>query len=460
MSNPIILSKPSLRAYFAVFVVAILTGCGHKQPANAMRETRDEVSKEVAEFHRIVESGSLDELRQVLERGADVNAPGQIGKTALMVAIDVKSIHKMRLLIEHGVDPELTDRFNATALRHAVSGDYADGVQYLLSLGVDRGHHPKYPLKQVDYGVGLPEIELPDEMREVLSEDEWKASVEEMQQSVLDLGRIPTVEPIVADVQSVEVLKLFLQAGDDLNLAPCEVKREYIGLSNVGLFQCPIADFRKYKSPSYGISNPQRIDNPFWRDMVKLGCNTYVARQHFSEPSPFTKPGVVWCYDRFGSSLTPLPDGRFVQIGGEHEDYYDPDFYIYNDVVIHDGKGEVQIYGYPKEVFPPTDFHSATLVGEWMYIIGCLGYADQRQVGQTPVYRVKVESWEIERVQTSGEMPSWIHDHRSTYEPKRNVIRVDNGKIFVAGKDDDLEVILSDESFELDLSSFEWRKVN
>jgi hypothetical protein len=40
------------------------------------------------------------------------------------------------------------------------------------------------------------------------------------------------------------------------------------------------------------------------------------------------------------------------------------------------------------------------------------------------------------------------------------VIRVDNGKIFVAGKDDDLEVILSDESFELDLSSFEWRKVN
>jgi len=25
-----------------------------------------------------------------------------------------------------------------------------------------------------------------------------------------------------------------------------------------------------------------------------------------------------------------LPDGRLVSVGGEHEDYYDPDFCIYN----------------------------------------------------------------------------------------------------------------------------------
>jgi hypothetical protein len=56
-------------------------------------------------------------------------------------------------------------------------------------LGVDRGHHPKYPLKQVDYGVGLPEIELPEEMKRLLSGDEWKASLAETQQSILELGR-------------------------------------------------------------------------------------------------------------------------------------------------------------------------------------------------------------------------------------------------------------------------------
>ena len=374
-----------------------------------------------------------------------------------MVAIEVKSVDRMRLLIEHGADPELTDRFNATALRRAASWDFVDGVRLLLNLGVDRGYQPKYALKQIDYRGKLPEIEMPKELRGVLSEAEWKASLDETQQSIIELGRNPTVEPIVADVQSVEVLKLFLQAGDDLNLAPTEVKREYIGLSNEVGFLCSLADFRRYKSPSYGTSNPELMDNPFWRDMVKLGCNAYVARQHFNEPDPFTKPGVVWCNDRLGSSLASLPDGRFVQIAGEHEDHYDPDFYIYNDVVIYDGKGDFQIYGYPRNVFPPTDFHTVTLVGKWIYIIGCLGYQDQRCEGRTPVYRLKVDTWEIERVQTGGEMPSWIHDHRSTYEAQRNVIRVESGKVFVPVQGD-LEIIPNQESFELDLASFEWRK--
>ena len=454
-----ICSRTSVILCLVSFIVALVNGCGRQPPAIVVTKPSAEVSDEVTEFHRIVETGSLDELRLVLERGVDVNAPGQIEKTALMVAIGVKSVDKMRLLVDHGADPEVTDRFNATALRHAVSWDFSEGVQYLLSLGVDRGHHPKYPLKQVDYGVGLLEIELPEEMKGVLSEAEWKATLAESQQSTLELGRNPTVEPIISEVQSVVVLKLFLQAGDDLHLAPPEVGREYIGLSNEGVFQCSIADFRRHKSPSYGTSNPQRMDNPFWRDMIRLGCDTYVARQHYNEPSPFTKPGVVWCYDRFGASLTQLPDGRFVQIGGEHEDFYDPDFYIYNDVVVHDGKGEFQIYGYPADVFPPTDFHSATLVGEWIYIIGCLGYPDQRREGRTPVYRLKMDSWEIENVETSGATPSWLHNHRTQYDTERNVIRADGGKKFVAGEDDELQIVPNEESFELDLSSFEWWQV-
>jgi len=442
----------------AIFVVAVSIGCGHEQPAKAKTDTRDKVSREITEFHRVVENDSLDELRHALERGIDVNARGHVERTALMVAIDAKCIDKMQILIEHGADPELTDAFNATSLRHAVTGEFADGVRLLLGLGVDRGHHPKYALKPIDYGFELPELEMPSELEGVLAEEEWKASAEESTNSMLELGRNPTVEPIIAVVQSVEVLKLFLQAGDDLSLAPSEMKREYVGLTNEGEFQCSLADYKKDKSPRYGTQNPQQMDNLFWRDMIKLGCNSYVARQHFNDPDPFLKPGVVWCYDRFGSSLTELPGGRFVQIGGEHEDFYDPDFFIYNDVVIHDGKGGFQIYGYPAKVFPPADFHSATLVGEWIYIIGCLGYPDQRRVGQTPVYRLRVESWAIERVQTAGEMPSWIHDHRSTYEAQRNVIRVDSGEVVVPGQDD-LEIIPNQESFELDLESFEWRKV-
>jgi hypothetical protein len=127
--------------------------------------------------------------------------------------------------------------------------------------------------------------------------------------------------------------------------------------------------------------------------------------------------------------------------------------------VIHDGKGKFEIYGYPKEAFPPTDFHSATLVGEWIYIIGCIGYPEQRQEGRTPVYRLKVPSWEIEEVETSGEIPSWLHGHRSNYEVERHVIRIDGGDQFAAGEGDRLQIIPNTESFELDLSSFRWRKL-
>ncbi len=118
--------------------------------------------------------------------------------------------------------------------------------------------------------------------------------------------------------------------------------------------------------------------------MVRLGCNAYTARKHFHVESIFDSLGPVWCNERFGASLTELPDGRFVQIGGEHEDFYDPDFCIYNDVIVFDGKGNFQIYGYSRETFPPTDFHSATLVGEFIYIVGSLGYVDERKIGTTP----------------------------------------------------------------------------
>ena len=70
---------------------------------------KDGADKDVARFHQIVENGSMDELKQAIASGYDVNAPGHIERTALMVAITAKDLEKIKLLIEHGADPELTD---------------------------------------------------------------------------------------------------------------------------------------------------------------------------------------------------------------------------------------------------------------------------------------------------------------------------------------------------------------
>ena len=424
-----------------------------------MSQSPTPVSEETARFHRIIEQGDVAELQLALKNGSPVNAAGRNGSTALLLAIASKDLEKVKLLINHGADPELTDDFNVTPLRHAVDWDFVDGVQFLLSLGVDRGFQPKYPLKKVNRDFELPAVEMPEALKQVMSDAEWKQSIEETRKSLRELDLNPQVEPVISGVQSVDVLRLFIQAGDDLNLAPNEVKRALLGLETGGGLRSAMSDYQMHKSPRFGNRNPERMDVAFWRDMIRTGGNAYSARSHFGDEEAFTHPGAVWCFDRFGSSLTQLEDGRFVQIGGEHEDYYDPDFFIYNDVVIHDGKGDFEIYGYPRDVFLPTDFHSATLCGDSIYVVGCLGYPEQRQQGFTPVYRLTLESWQIEAVKTSGEMPGWIHKHRARYDAARNTICIASGEIHIIGDKEEQNLIPTNDRFELDLTSLKWRKV-
>merc|ERR1719473_2000472 len=106
--------------------------------------------------------------------------------------------------------------------------------------------------------------------------------------------------------------------------------------------------------------------------MVVSGASAYEPRRMFLGRRAFDDIGKlegdpVWTFHRFGRTVTQLPCGRLVMIGGEHEDYYHPDFCIYNDVgIFTPGQGaedgSIEILGYPRSVFPPTDFHSATFV--------------------------------------------------------------------------------------------------
>ncbi|HEU4328605.1 MAG TPA: hypothetical protein VFS21_36040 [Roseiflexaceae bacterium] len=216
--------------------------------------------------------------------------------------------------------------------------------------------------------------------------------------------------------------------------------------------------YHAQKTQQFGAANPEQMDMPFWVFMVQRGWIAYQARMQFDsayrrwidayralgerreageqvpdEPD-LPHPGYgppVWCFKRFGMTVARLPDGRALFIAGEHEDFYDPDFCIYNDVIAVDRDLRVTIYGYPKESFPPTDFHTATLVGDTeVYIIGNLGYLDERQAGATPVYRLDTETMQITAVPTSGNNPGWISRHQATYNPKRNTIRLSGGQIW------------------------------
>jgi hypothetical protein len=121
-----------------------------------------------------------------------------------------------------------------------------------------------------------------------------------------------------------------------------------------------------------------------------------------------------------------------VYIAGEHEDHYDPDFYIYNDVVIRSPDDRIEIFGYPRDAFPPTDFHSATLLGEHLVLIGNLGYPADRQPGVTQVVVLDLPTLSCSLIDTRGDPPGWIHHQTATLGGDGSIVvsggRIDTGQ--------------------------------
>lgn len=212
--------------------------------------------------------------------------------------------------------------------------------------------------------------------------------------------------------------------------------------------------FDEQHRPRFGKTNPERMELAFWEWMIrgdanppdddsllgryglmmregvlKSGYGPYRARDLFQAPSNKVE-GPIWTFDRMGQTCTKLPDGRIVYIGGEHEDFYDPDFCIYNDVVVFTPENRIEIYGYPRELFPPIDSHSASLVNGQIFLIGCLGYKDERRVGFTPVYSLDTNDYRITSLKTSGPAPGWIFNHESTVESD-GTITLKKGKLIV-----------------------------
>jgi hypothetical protein len=212
--------------------------------------------------------------------------------------------------------------------------------------------------------------------------------------------------------------------------------------------------FLEWRAPRRGVSNPDPMDNPVWEWLVRTRQNAYTASKMLKGPSSIDA-GPGWCFDRFGQSETMLPDGRRILVAGEHEDYYDPDFYIYNDVVVEHPGGAISIYGYPPDCFPPTDFHTATLINSGIIIIGNLGYPENRKEKTSDLYILDVESFVFRHVQTSGDQPPWIHRHKASLS--------EDGKLLITGgkldRGEGRSLIENIDDWQLDLNTWNWQCV-
>ncbi|TWU49286.1 ankyrin repeat domain-containing protein [Rubripirellula reticaptiva] len=351
-------------------------------------------------------TGDIAKAKLILEAGADLKDRERMGSAALAVSAGKGNVEMLSWLLDVGADVEAVDGADNTALMLAAQAGETESVRLLLEAGAVSNGKNEYD------------------------------------------------ESTISLASSEGVMRLLVGAGADISEISTELKRTLLGLQSVESLNVTKKEYKSGCRPRFGKSNPEMMDIPFWDDMVRAGISAYQAKDQFNDVKNMSQ--ATWCFSRFGVSFTELPDGRFVQIGGEHEDFYDPDFCIYNDVLIHEQDGQFQIMGYPEKVFSPTDFHSATYLNGFIYVVGGLGYSGSRQFGTTPIYRLNCGTWKIESVASTGDKPGWIYGHKARFEDS-GLLVISGGKICLEVKGEE-EHVDNENVFTLDLSSRVWTR--
>ena len=393
-------------------------------------------------FHAVA-YGSLLEVEECIHEGGDLHARDTWERTPVLLAVQTGDIEKVSFLIEVGADITDLGRCGKSALEYAIQMDDARMLAFLIGQGFDFEEYNNFgytALMQAAEDGALNCVRcLLEHGADIYKKDRSQFSQ----------------KTAIAHAATLEIVETLSKAGDDLNQIESDVRADLLGLGKQENLTISKQEYLAHKHRVYGTSNPQICDIPFWYDMVRCNGGAWKARSHFGDENSFNDM-PVWCYERFGKTITAMGDSEFIEIAGEHEDFYDPDFCIYNEVFHHKGGGDFTIYQYPKDVFPPTDFHTATLVDGYIYIIGSLGYLEERRYGTTPVYRLDIKSFRIEKLDTSGECPGWIYNHSADLVGQ-SVLRIQGGEILdgAEGKENHR---FNKHDFELDLAALKWTK--
>ena len=378
-------------------------------------------------YLRAVQMGAIDKAEK-LRPVTSVDARYLLARrdarrlsSALTVAAGADQAGMAQWLLDKGEDVNEAAEFGRTALIEAAAMNNPDVVAVLLKAGAD-----------------------------LTAAHNVSASLQSANPNYKSYSGKPTLQTAMSEAQSPEVVKMLIGAGAALSDFREEVIAQLVGADRIAPQTITPAQFADQMRPRFGTTNPQKVDQPLWVEAIRTRKSGYGLRKSFGDGN--SDPGPVWSHQRYGMSTTGLPDGRWVQIAGEHEDFYDPDFCIYSDVFLFDGAGGVEIYIYPEDVFPPTDFHSATYVDDAIILIGSLSYVDRRQAGICQVLRLDLADFSVAPVETTGPSPGWISRHDARLE--NGAIRVSGGEVWTGETFEP-----NADRFELSLSGWTWRKL-
>ncbi|MFZ6768341.1 ankyrin repeat domain-containing protein [Undibacterium sp. Di26W] len=348
--------------------------------------------------------GDIEKARLLFELGANRQALGFDGINAMHYAVQTNQILMLTWLCDEGFSIEATDNYLNTPLILAAELGLTDCVRFFLERGADVSKESQIPYRAIQVAKNL------------------------------------------------DIVDLLVKCGEDINDISPRMHANLLGIEHNASPVVSKEDYLIGRYREFGAANGVKTNKPFWLAMIRSGASAWRASEMFHDDGSHDG-NIIWCYERYGRTTTILPDGRIIEIGGEHEDFYDPDFCIYNDVIVFEKNGDINIYSYTTEIFPPTDFHTATLVDDDIYIIGRLGYQDTRIAGHTPVYKLDTKSLKIQQFNTSGKGPGFISHHKARL--KDDKIFLSGGKqiIMIDGKAD---YIGNTENYQLCLKTAVW----
>jgi ankyrin repeat protein len=387
---------------------------------------------------RAIALGTLADVQTELDRGADLAATDRWSRTPWLLSLQVGDVPKAKLLLAAGASREDRGHCSTVPLMYPIANGHVDMLRWLLSEGVNPEDTDEFGDTPLMYAAEMGAAECAKVLMEAGA----------------DIHHVKDGREAIEMASSRDVVRLLVGRGADLNDINDDMRAALTNLPNDGRLYVSREEYLATKNRRFGTNNPEKMNFPFWKAMVTAGLTAWSVKDHFDDKE-FNRQ-EIFCFRRFGKSINELPDGRIVEIAGEHEDYYDPDFCIYNDVIVHYGDGGFDIFGYPKEVFPPTDFHTATLAGEFIYIIGSLGYAGERRYGATQVHRLNIETLAIEEVRTSGDSPGWISCHKATLRDGHD-IHIRCGKVCLPTSEGE-DYVDNPSEYVLNLGTMAWHK--
>jgi hypothetical protein len=419
-------------------------------------------------LHVIENNGDnlLEEVNLLLKEGEDPNA-GDKGKSPLLTASTNCRFDVVKLLLSKGADES---QLGWTPLFKCVFFDTTSDLEALLKTltettkPLELEHHDHDKRTPLALAILLGETTKAD-LLECGSQSAFDSlflspiidkivvlEEPEILNYVINLGydrdsekryRAMCLAAITHDCyKSAQfILDTTLEYADNFNGERADLKKSFLGYEISTEIHISEPDYKRDQTPVYGTQNPELANKPFWCAMAKCRTDAFYAEKLLRERHGYTLQSPndpVWGNDRAGQTLNVLPGGSFVEIGGLSDplDPYDRDHHCYNDVIVHNGKGHCDIYIYPKDVFPQTYYHSATLVGSQIYIIGNAWGKNEpkKYVGYTLVYVLNLDNFQINKVETSGNMPGWIFKHKAAFDGSNTII-LSQGTIFTGVTD-------------------------